>query len=131
MVRSRLVALLGGAVGVVFLVIGLVVLARTGIPTDSLTAPVTNVGPFRRTPGMGLIEIVVGVLLIGASASRDTGSVTGLGLIALVFGIVWLIEPGAFRTLLGVGRETAVLYLGLGATLVVTGLLSSERRAQP
>lgn len=123
MVSERFVALIGGAVGVVLVVIGLVALARSGIPTDTLTHPTVSVGPFSRTPIMAIIEIVFGVLLIGASASSDSGSVTGVGLVALVFGIVWLIEPGAFRTVLGVGRETAVLYLALGGVLLGSGFL--------
>lgn len=129
MLSARFVAFIGGAVGVLLLVIGLVALARTGIPMDTVTAPVASVGPFERTPIMAIIEIVFGVVLIGASASDDAGSVTGIGLVALVFGIVWLIEPGAFRTLLGVGRETAALYLGLGATLLGSGFLGPRSKA--
>jgi hypothetical protein len=123
MISARFVAFVGGAVGIVFLVLGLVGLARTGIPMDTITAPTVSVGPFSRTPIMAIIEVVLGVVLIGASASRDPGTVTGIGLITLVFGIVWLIEPGAFRVLLGVGRETAVLYLALGGVLLGTGFL--------
>lgn len=129
MFGSRFVAVVGGAVGVVLVVIGLVALARTGIPMDTITRPVASVGPFSRTPIMAIIEIVFGVVLIGASASSDVGSVTGIGLIALVFGIVWLIEPGAFRTLLGVGRETAVMYLVVGGTLVGTGFIGPRPTA--
>lgn len=104
-----IITIIGGAVGVLLLVLGLVPLARTGIPTDSLTEPTTSVGPFGRTPLMGIIEILLGVLVSGSSATTDNGSITAIGLVARVFGIVWLIEPGAFGDLLGVGRESAVL----------------------
>ena len=127
-IEGRVVTIVGGAVGVLLLVIGLVTLARTGIPADSFTDPATTIGPFTRTPLMGIIEIVVGVLVIGASATADKGSVTAIGLIALVFGIVWSIEPGAFGELLGVGRESAVLYVAIGALTLVTGLLGREAR---
>ncbi|MEX0869402.1 MAG: hypothetical protein WD011_06990 [Nitriliruptoraceae bacterium] len=116
------VTLLGGAAGVVLLVIGIVALARTGIPADTLTAPTAGVGPFTRTPLMAIIEILLGVLLLSAAASRDVDSLTGIGLVMLVFGIVWLIEPGAFTRLLGVGRETAAFYLVVGALGLATGL---------
>jgi hypothetical protein len=123
---ADVVTLIGGAAGVLLLVIGIVTLARTGIPTDTFTEPTTSVGPFTRTPLMGIIEIVLGVLLIGASATADKGSVTGIGLVALVFGIVWVIEPGAFGELLGVGRESAVLYLVVGAVTLASGLVGRE-----
>ncbi len=125
--EGGVLALLGGAIGVTLLVIGLVTLARTGIPTETFTEPATTVGPFTRTPVMGIIEIVLGVLVIGASATADKDSVTGLGLVSLVFGIVWMIEPGAFARLLGVGRESAVLYVLVGAVMLATGLTGRER----
>ncbi len=127
MLSTRFVAIVGGAIGVILLVIGLVALARTGIPTDTLTSPTASVGPFTRTPIMAIIEILLGLLLVSASASRDAGTVTGIGLIALVFGIVWLIEPGAFRPLLGVGRDTAILYLAFGGVCLGAGLLGPRQ----
>jgi hypothetical protein len=126
-----------GVMGVLLLVIGLVTLARTGIPTESFTEPTTTVGPFGRTPLMGLIEVLLGVLVIGAAATADKGSVTAIGLIALVFGIVWMIEPGAFGELLGIGRDSAILYLLIGAVALATGLIGRgdrvvhERRIEP
>jgi len=124
--QTNVVTLIGGVIGVLLLVIGIVALARTGIPTDSFTDPTTSVGPFTRTPLMGIIEILLGVLLIGASATADKGSMTGIGLVTLVFGIVWLIEPGAFGDLLGIGRESAVLYLAVGVVALATGLIGRE-----
>lgn len=115
------VTVAGGVVGVVLLVIGLVTLARTGLPTESFTEPTTNVGPFSRTPLMGIVEVLLGVLVVAASATADKSSLAAIGLIALVFGIVWLIEPGAFGELLGVGRETAVLYVVLGVVALAAG----------
>ena len=118
--------ILGGAVGVVLLVIGLVTLARAGMPTESFVEPTTSVGPFTRTPLMGIIEIVLGLLVVAASTTGDKGSVTGIGLVILVFGIVWMIEPGAFGDLLGVGRETGLLYVILGAAALITGLIGRD-----
>lgn len=126
MMARGAVTVIGGAVGVVLLVIGLVTLARVGIPAESFTEPTTNVGPFTRTPLMGIIEILLGVLVVAASATGDKGSTTAIGLIALVFGIVWVIEPGAFGELLGVGRESALLYVLLGALTLIVGLTGRD-----
>ncbi len=120
--NPTLATFVGGAVGVVLLVIGLVTLARTGLPTDSFTDPVTTVGPFDRTPLMGILEVIVGLLVVGAGAGADRSSLTGFGLVALVFGLVWVIEPGAFSELLGVGRETAALYLLLAVASLLAGV---------
>jgi hypothetical protein len=123
MTRGGVVTVVGGAVGVLLLVIGLVTLVRTGIPDVTLVEPVTSVGPFTRTPLMGIIEILLGLLVIAGSAMADKGAVLAIGLIALVFGIVWMIEPAAFGELLGVGRESAVLYIVIGAVALVSGLM--------
>ena len=125
-----IVSVVGGAIGVLLLVIGLVTLARTGVPTESFTEPVTSVGPFARSPLMGIIEILIGVLMISSAAGADASSVTALGLVSLVFGLVWLIEPGAFGDLLGIGRETAVLYLAIAAACLLTGLLGGGWRRE-
>jgi hypothetical protein len=117
------VTIAGGVVGVLLLVLGLVALARTGIPSESLLEPTTTVGPFTRTPLMAIIEIILGAVVLAGSASGDRGSMTGVGLIALVMSLVWLIEPGAFQGALGVGRESAVLYLLLGAVCLVAGFM--------
>ena len=124
------VSIVGGAIGVLLLVIGLVTLARTGVPTESFTDPATTVGPFARTPLMGIIEILIGVLMISAAAGGDASSVMALGLVSLVFGLVWMIEPGAFGDLLGIGRETAVLYLIIAVACLLTGLLGGGWRRE-
>jgi general stress protein CsbA len=122
-VQADAVTVAGGAVGVLLLVLGLVSLARTGIPSGTLLEPVTSVGPFTRTPLMAIVELVLGVVVIGASATADRRSLTAIGLVSLVIGLVWVIEPGAFQTALGVGRESAMLYLVIGATCLAAGLL--------
>jgi hypothetical protein len=117
-------------IGIILLVIGLVALARTGIPADSLTDVTTTVGPFTRTPLMAIIEIILGLLVIVASADADRASLLGIGMIALVFGIVWMIEPGAFEPWLGIGRDTALLYLIIGIAGIVVGLITRARRVR-
>lgn len=118
-----ILSVVAGAVGVVLLVIGLVALARTGVPAEALTEVTASVGPFTRTPLMAIIEIAVGLVLLVGSITAEKGSLMGVGLVAIVFGIVWLIEPGAFGEILGIGRESAVLYLLVGAASLVAGSL--------
>ena len=107
-------AVIGTIVGVFLLVIAIVTLARTGIPANDLTAGQTVVGWFTRTPLMGIIELLAGLAFLGLGTAGDGRGLAFLGLVAFVFGIVWLIEPGAFQSALGIGRPTAWLYLLIG-----------------
>lgn len=125
---ATITSVVGGVMGVLLLVIGLVALARTGIPAEALTEPTASVGPFTRTPLMAIIEIIFGLLVVVGAATVDRGTLTGLGLIGIVFGLVWLIEPGAFQAALGVGRSTGILYFLVGLVCVVVGLLGTYGR---
>lgn len=124
-------AVVGSVLGVVLLVIGVVTVARTGIPSSDLTAASTAVGPFSRTTLMGIVEVILGLLLIGAGSTGN--GLRGLGLVFSVFGLVWLIEPGAFQPALGITHATGWLYLvvgllALGGGLVSSGYLWTSRR---
>lgn len=120
-----LVAVVGSLAGVFVLIVAIVTLARTGLPGD-LTEARTFVGPYDRTAVMGLIEILVGMIFIGAGASRHASGLFALGLLASVFGIVWLIEPNAFNDLLGVNRATAWTYLFIGVVSAVVGGMATN-----
>ena len=113
----------GSVLGVIVLVIGVVTIARTGIPAGDLTGTATAVGPFARTTLMGIIEVILGLLLIGAGSTGN--GLRGLGLVFSVFGLVWLIEPGAFQGALGITRATGWLYLLVGLVALAGGLVSS------
>lgn len=113
----------GSILGVIILVIGVVTVARTGIPAQDLTGASANVGPFSRTTLMGIIEVILGLLLIAAGSTGN--GLRGLGLVFSVFGLVWLIEPGAFQGALGVTRATGWLYLFVGVAALIGGLISS------
>jgi hypothetical protein len=125
--ERSVVSVIGGVIGGLLLVIGLVALARTGIPAENLTEPTTTVGPFSRTPLMAIIEILAGLLVVAASVSADRGALYATGFLFLVFGIVWMIEPGAFQQALGVGRETAILYVLVGVVSLVGAMLAGPR----
>lgn len=119
---ARAVALIVGA----FLVIlGAVALARAGIPASPGDQATVSVGWFTRTAVMGLIEIVIGLVFLAAAAvPTDRGGVTLLGVLAIVWGLIVLIEPNAFSGALGIGRETGVLYVAVGAAAAVAGVVS-------
>lgn len=111
-----IVAGLGGFL----IVLGTLALASTGVP--SWTEPTTTVWGFRHSPLMAVIEIVLGLCLLGAtpSAFAARGALFGFGSLMAVFGAIVLLEPGVFSGLLGVNRQVGVLYAagGTGAMLL-------------
>jgi uncharacterized membrane protein HdeD (DUF308 family) len=117
------VTAIGGAVGVLLVVIGLVALARTGFALGELTSATGTVGPFDRTPLLAIVEIVLGLSIIGASLSVDRGGLIGVGVLALIIGLVLVLEPGAFAAALGAGVTTGVLYVLVGIACLLAGFL--------
>jgi hypothetical protein len=66
--------------------------------------------------------VVAGLLFLGAAASSGVrGNLIGLSLVAVAFGAVVAIEPTAFDSTLGGGRELGLLYLIVG----IVGLLAA------
>ena len=116
--------LISGGIGLFLTVLGGIALARIGF--GDLTSPETTVLGFGHTPLLGLIEVVFGVVLMldAASAVASRGMLIGFGAIAAAFGLIIVIEPGAFQDWLGVTRDSGWLYLGLGAAAFVLGSVS-------
>jgi hypothetical protein len=110
--------LVAGLIGLILVVVGGVVLARVGL--GSLTGDTTAVLDIDHTALMGLIDVIAGLLFLGAAASSGVrGNLIWLSLVAVAFGAVVAIEPAAFDSTLGGGRELGLLYLIVG----IVGLL--------
>jgi hypothetical protein len=120
---SQIVA---GAIGLILLILGGVALARVGF--DSLTGTTASVVGLDHTLLMALIDIVAGLLFLGAAASTNgRGSLIGLSLIAVAFGAVVAIEPEAFDSALGGGQNLGILYLVLGLVGLVAAMAFPTR----
>jgi hypothetical protein len=117
------VTAIGGLVGVALVVIAIVALARTGFALDGLTTVTATVGPFDRTPLMAIIELVLGIAVIGAALAIDRGGLLTVGTVLLVAGLVLIIEPARFAEILGAGSTTGVLYLLIGIACLLAGFL--------
>lgn len=119
---AQLVALV---LGVIFLVIGGIALARTGIDVRHLTARHVTVAGAGQTQLMAYIELVFGALLLGAGAvpGAGRGGMTFLGVIALVFGIVLKAQPSSFHRL-GTGGGYGVFLIVIGVVLVVSAIVA-------
>src|SRR4051794_3760583 len=90
---AQLVAL---AFGILFLVLGVATLAKTGLTANQFTDTHVNVLGFGHTGVLGIIELVFGLLMImaGAVPGAGRGLMAFLGTVALGFGVVVLVQQG-------------------------------------
>lgn len=108
--------------GVVFVVLGGVALLRSGFDMD-LFNPVVVVGGLAYTPLLGLIELVVGLILLAVGAYPGASdAVVFVGVLLLAFGLLLVIEPGAFQESLAAGRAHGWFYVTVGGVAAVVGL---------
>ena len=132
--RMRLDALqvVAWVLGLYVLVAGLVALARAGFEDIGLVAPVVEVGGLPMTPLLALLQLVLGIALLGAATGlvRERGLRVG-GVLLGVVGAVWLIEPAAFEPYLGVVRDTGAAWLGMGVALTGASFLPPLSIARP
>jgi hypothetical protein len=112
-------------IGIGYIVLGAIGLARTGFNVHHVTTPPTTVWRWHQTPILGLIELGYGALMVVA-ALRPAVAKTVMGLLSLAavgLGITVLIDafPQQLHVWLGVTRANAWLYVGTG----VLGLLAA------
>jgi hypothetical protein len=113
------------AVGLLFTIMGAIALARTGLSFDQPSAHV-GVGGFHHTALLGIVEMIVGLAIVGAGAVPGGGrpSMTFFGVLLFGFGIVVVAEPGAFHGALGTHSGHGALYAVMGAMLLGAAMLS-------
>ncbi len=110
--------------GVAFVVLGGVALLRSGVDTN-LFQPVVSVAGLAYTPLLGIIEVVFGlVLLVAGAFPGASDAVVFLGVLALAFGLLLVIEPGAFQASLAAGQAHGWFYVICGGLAAATGLLT-------
>jgi hypothetical protein len=122
--RFDLLQVVAWALGLAFVVGGLVALARAGFDELALTDPVVEVAGQPATPLLGLVWLLLGVVLLTAGTGEvgERGLRIGGAMLA-VLGAVWAIEPDAFAPYLGVEQRSGTLLLVLGAVLVAASFV--------
>lgn len=134
---TRLGQVMVAGSGAVLTILGIVTLVRTGVSSD-LAQPVVNVWGHTATPLLGIIELAVGVILIGLGASlaaRRSAVVFGVLLIAA--GILVLATPEDMPDELALEGSYGWIPLALGVVTTVGALLPEgvtrvrSRRIEP
>jgi hypothetical protein len=113
--------LVAWVVGLLLVVSGLVVLARSGFTEISLLEPVVEVAGLSATPLLGWLLVAIGAgSLTLATGEVDERSLRIGGVLLGITGTVWWIEPDAFVPYLGITATngTAALAIGLAYAMV-------------
>jgi uncharacterized membrane protein HdeD (DUF308 family) len=112
--------------GIVFLVLGGIALARTGVNLNDVTGKHVKVAGSTQTQLMAYIELIFGALLIlaGAIPGAGRGLMSFCGVVALVFGIVVMAQPSSFYHSLGIGKGYGLFLIIVGAVLLVSSIIA-------
>jgi uncharacterized membrane protein HdeD (DUF308 family) len=112
--------------GIVFLVLGGIALARTGVNLNNVTGTHVRVAGSTQTQLMAYIELIFGALLIlaGAIPGAGRGLMSFCGVLALVFGIVVTAQPSSFSHSLGIGKGYGVFLIIMGAVLLLSSIIA-------
>jgi uncharacterized membrane protein HdeD (DUF308 family) len=120
---AQLVAIVAG---IIFLVIGGIALARTGVGGSTMTSTHVTVAGAGQTQLMAYLELIFGALLLAAGSipGAGRGGMTFLGLISLVFGIIVAAQPSSFYHGLGIGSGYGIFLIVVGIILVVAAIVA-------
>ena len=119
---AQLIAL---AIGIGFVVLGGVALARTGIDTARI-GPHVEVAGFHHTQVLGAMELVFGLLMLAAGAipGAGRGMMTFLGILALGFGLIVVIQPTSFHRVFGMHEGNGWLFVVTGGVALLSAMVS-------
>ncbi|MEY2475057.1 MAG: hypothetical protein QOG87_372 [Actinomycetota bacterium] len=129
---AQIVALV---IGAILTVLGGVALARTGLNFDVDTTRTTVAG-LEHTALLAVIELIVGLVLIGAASvpGAPRGTMRFVGVSLLLLGIIIAIEPSGTHRALGTSTSHGWFWAILGVILLASAMASpviydADRRA--
>ncbi|MBC7461305.1 MAG: hypothetical protein H7287_08075 [Thermoleophilia bacterium] len=117
-------------IGIVYLVLGGIALARTGFTFTALDhADVAGLG---HTVWMGIGSLLFGLLVLGTGAvpGADRGGLIFAGIVAIAGGIVIAAQSASFARVLGVTQTNGVIYAITGVVLLLTAMLAPVYRSR-
>src|SRR5262249_54589371 len=122
------VQLVAVAIGVAFVVLGIVVLARTGFSTARMTSPERVVWTFPHTPLLAVVEIAFGSAMIAAAviptAARPVLTLLGVGAVGLGAAILLGVKSGKLVHWFAVDHRSGWLFVATGVVTLAVGLAS-------
>lgn len=114
------------AVGAALLLLGVVALARAGVGSSSLTATHVDVAGFHHSGLLGLLELFLGLILVGIAAIPGGAKplMIFVGVLLTTFGIFVAIAASEFHDSLATHAGHGVLYLVAGLILTLSASVS-------
>lgn len=113
----------------VYGVLGIVGFVRAGLDTPWSTPEVT-VGWLTHTSWLAFGHVALALMLVaaGSSAARDRSGITFVASILVVLGLVVVIEPTAFESVLATSFDLGLTWLVTGAVLLGAALFAPTVR---
>jgi hypothetical protein len=115
-------AYVAAAVGLALVLLGLIASIRGGF-SGSMSVPVVKVLGLTHTTTLGLIEVVIGVVLMAAAGTRSRGGEVFGGLMLGVGGFVGLVQHQSFVRTLALERSLAWVAILGGIAVILAALL--------
>jgi hypothetical protein len=114
------------AAGLVLGVIGAIALARTGLHFSNIPGTHAQAAGLRHTSLSAVIELGVGVVLLGVGAvpGAARGLMTLFGVLLLGAGLVIAIQPSSFRKWFGYDSGNGVFIAIIGGVLLLAAMVS-------
>jgi len=118
--------IVAGIVGLVYVIIGGIALARTGTDFSNIPATHASAIGLHFTCLSAVVQLAAGiVILAGAVSPAAAKSVSAVfGVVSLVWGIIVVADVPRFATTWGYTTGTAVFYIVVGAILLLAGVAS-------
>ncbi len=113
-------------VGLVFVVLGGVALARAGLHFNDVPLTRTQVAGLWFTDVSALVTLVGGVVMLVGAIDPDSAKATMwlFGVVLIAFGLIVAISPQPFTNMWGFNAANGVFYVVAGAVLVLAGAVS-------
>jgi hypothetical protein len=115
-------ALIATVVGVVVLVVGLLAMIRGGFD-GSMDDPVVGVLGFTHTTTLGIVEAVVGALLLICGASSWRSGALFFGAVLAIGGFVGAVQTESFAESLALESTLGWIAVAAGAVVVLSALV--------
>ena len=118
--------LIAGVVAAIPTIIGIIALARIDWSNGGMDAPAVRVADMLFTPWVAVATVVGGVLAIVAAASWDRELKFIVGALLCCVGVAILIADSTAARW-DLGRRHGWMSVGVGAVLILTGILTRHR----
>ena len=113
-------------IGVAFVIVGGIALARTGFNFNNLSGNKQDVLGMPHTAILALAELVVGLALVAAGAvpGAARGTMILFGIILVGVGVVAIAQPSTFDNSLGANAGSGWFLVITGAVLLLAAMVS-------